>query len=226
MTRDQNSFHARFYRRGGFFVSTALVALLSTNAAAIERLSLLALFKDKAILEVDGKRRVVATGESTPEGVKLISADSERAVVEVSGRRETLPLGTVVGAFNKNTAPAAVTLWATDNFFYAEGFVNKQSVKFLVDTGASSIAMNSATAQRLGIDFRKGEAGVATTASGYARVYRVTLNSVKVGEIELFNVQAGVIDGPQPATPLLGMSFLGSVEMRRDGDRMDLIKRY
>ena len=229
MTRDQNFFHARFYRRRYRGVSSVLLLiglLSSVSAVAVERIGVLALFKDKAILDIDGKRRVIAKGDTSPEGVTLIAADSEKATIEHNGRREVLLLGVVTGAFNKDTGPAAVTLWAQNNFFYAEGTINNQPVRFLVDTGASSIAMNSALAQRLGIDFRKGEVGVATTASGYARIYRVTLNRVKIGEIELFNVQAGVIDGPQPATPLLGMSFLGSVEMRRDGDRMDLIKRY
>jgi aspartyl protease family protein len=99
-------------------------------------------------------------------------------------------------------------------------------VTFLVDTGASTIALNSATAKRIGIDYTKGRPGMATTASGYTRVYSVKLDSVKVGEIVLRNVDAGVIDGPQPETPLLGMSFLNALEMKRDGDKMELTRRY
>lgn len=186
---------------------------------------LLALFKDKAILQIDGARRVVARGETTPEGLKLISADTEQAVVEVDGRRRTLKLGVVVGSQSATGQPS-VTLWANRGFFYAEGSINNVPVRFLVDTGASAIALNSALARRIGIDYTKGEPGVAVTASGHARMFAIRLSRVKVGEIVLYDVEAGVIEGAQPDTPLLGMSFLSALEMRRDGDRMELIKRY
>jgi aspartyl protease family protein len=58
------------------------------------------------------------------------------------------------------------------------------------------------------------------------RTYMLRLNTVKIGEIVLHDIEAGVIDGPQPDVPLLGMSFLGRLEMKRDGNRMDLIKKY
>lgn len=203
----------------------ALTLSWSVSVFAIEKVVLLALFKDKAILQIDGARRVLARGDTSPEGLKLVSADTEQAVVEIDGRRRALKLS-VVAASQSATGQPRVTLWADRGFFYAEGSINNMPVRFLVDTGASSIAMNSALAKRLGIDYTKGRQGVAVTASGYAKVYGLRLNTVKIGEIVLHDVEAGVIDGTQPETPLLGMSFLGSLEMRRDGDRMELIKRY
>jgi aspartyl protease family protein len=177
---------------------------------------------------VDGARRVLTTGAESPEGVKLVSTDTqaEEAVVEFGGKRETLRLGVVFSAF-QSSARESVTLFADANgFFHAAGSINGTTVTFLVDTGASTIALNSATAKRIGIDYTKGRAGTATTASGYARVYSIKLDSVKVGEIMLRNVDAGVIDGPQPETPLLGMSFLNALEMKRDGGKMELTRRY
>lgn len=195
-------------------------------AAAAQKITVLALFKDKAILHIDGARRVLAAGETSPEGVKLVAANTEQATIEIAGRREVLALGVVTGSFAASEQPS-VTLWADPSgFFHAEGSINNVPVRFLVDTGANTIALNSATAQRIGIDYQKGQPGVATTASGYARVYGVTLGTVKVGGIVLHNVAAGVIEGPQPAVPLLGMSFLGGLEMRREGPRMELTKRY
>jgi aspartyl protease family protein len=206
-----------------FLILAALPA--AADAADIK---LFALFQDKAILQVDGARRVLAAGAESPEGVKLVSTDTqaEEAVVEFGGKRETLRLGVVFSVF-QSSARESVTLFAdVDGFFHAAGSINGTAVTFLVDTGANTIALNGATAKRIGIDYTKGRAGMATTASGYTRVYSIKLDSVKVGEIVLHNVDAGVIDGPQPETPLLGMSFLNALEMKRDGGKMELTRRY
>ncbi|MBI5612475.1 MAG: TIGR02281 family clan AA aspartic protease [Gammaproteobacteria bacterium] len=196
---------------------------------AVDSVTLYALFKDKAILQIDGARRVLANGEASPEGVRLIDTDtqSDEAVVEIDGKRETLKLGVVVSSF-QGGAPAGVTLWAdSQGFFVAQGSINGQPVAFLVDTGANTVALNGALAQRLGLDHKKkGQASVVTTASGNVRARRVLLDTVKVGEIVQHNVEAVVLDGAQPSTPLLGMSFLNSMEMRRDGNKMELIKKY
>jgi len=215
------------------FISLPIVAvclaLLAPALPAAEGISLYALFKDKAILTIDGTRRVLKAGETSPEGVKLVSTDTEldQAVVETHGRRETLTLGVVVSQLESG-APVAVTLWADGRgFFHASGSINGSGVTFLVDTGANTIALNGALAQRLGLDYRKkGQQVVVTTASGHVRAHSMVLDTVKIGEIVLRNVEAVVLDGPQPATPLLGMSALNSLQMRRDGDKMELIKKY
>lgn len=208
--------------------SWLLLAALPGAAQAAD-LSLYALFQDKAIVQVDGQRRMLKVGgDASPEGVKLISTNtqSEEAVVELAGKRETLRLGVVISAFT-SSARESVTLYAdTSGFFHAEGSINGTAVTFLVDTGANTIALNTALAKRAGIDYTRGKQGVARTASGYARIYGVRLDTVKIGEITLRNVEAGVIDGPQPETPLLGMSFLGALDMRREGNKMELTRRY
>lgn len=207
-------------------LTLGLVMPFSLRAA--ESVSIYALFNGKAILLVDGTRRVLKAGEESPEGIRLISASTEtdEAVIEVEGKRSVLKLGVVISAFT-GSARASTTLWAGSNgFFHADGSVNGVPLTFLVDTGANTIAMNIATARRVGIDYLKGQPGIAKTASGFVKIYGLTLNSVKIGEIELHNVEAGVIEGSQPDTPLLGMSFLGRLEMRRDGDKMELIKKY
>lgn len=203
-----------------------LAALPGTAAAA--DISLYALFRDKAMVMVDGQRRTLVAGGEAQDGVKLVSTDTEteQAVVEVNGKRETLKLGVVISAF-LSAARESVTLYADSRgFFHADGWINGRPVKFLVDTGANTVALNSAVARHVGIDYKRGVPGTATTASGYARMYGVQLNSVKIGDIELHNVAAGVIDGPQPDTPLLGMSFLNALEMRREGNKMELTRRY
>jgi len=202
-------------------------------AHAVEKLTVLALFEGKVLLHVDGERRLIAEGDTSPEGITLVSADSDQAVVEIDGRRETLELGMMTsypgGSRDVDPAwdgPESLTLWAEDDgFFYASGRINGTSVRFLVDTGANTIAMNRMLAERIGIDYRDGRQGVATTASGVTPMYLVTLDRVSIGEISLRNVEAGVLLGSHPRIPLLGMSFLGKLDMNRTGERLELKRR-
>lgn len=202
-------------------------------AAGVDKLTLLALFKDKVLLHVDGQRRMISKGETSPEGITLISADSDQAVLMVDGRREVLELGmvsTFPGASDDVSpswdGPEKLTLWAEDDgFFYASGRINDTPVRFLVDTGANTIALNRSYAERIGIDYKNGQRGVATTASGVAPMYLVKLKRVSIGEITLRDVDAGVLLSEHPNVPLLGMSFLGKLDMVRDGKRLELKRR-
>ena len=110
--------------------------------------------------------------------------------------------------------------------FFVDGSVNGTSVRFLVDTGATVVAMNSVIARRIGIDYRKsGRPGMASTPAGYVHTYDLTLNTVQVGNITLHNVAGSVIEGSHPREALLGMSFLGHLDMKRDGEKMELSER-
>lgn len=208
-----------------------LLSMLPQWVSAVEKITVFALFANKAIIKIDGTRRVLVVGETSPEGLTLIRTDTENelAVVEIQGRRETLGLGVVsAGSFSQAEASDTVTLWADrGGFFYAPGKINGVAVRFLVDTGANTIAMNSSTAERIGLDYKRhGRRGMAGTAGGVVLMYGLKLGSVTVGGITLHNVDAGVIEGNHPAEVLLGMSFLGRLSMMRDGDKMELTKRY
>lgn len=202
-------------------------------AGAVEKLTVLALFEGKVLLHVDGQRRLISEGETSPEGITLVKADSDRAVVAIDGREEVLEMGMVTGfpGASEDVSPAwdgpeQLTLWAEDDgFFYASGSINGSSVRFLVDTGANTIALSRDLAERLGIDYRSGQQGVATTASGVTPMFLVTLDRVSIGDITLRNVDAGVLLGNHPDIPLLGMSFLGKLDMNRTGDRLELRRR-
>ncbi|MFQ5993701.1 MAG: TIGR02281 family clan AA aspartic protease [Acidiferrobacterales bacterium] len=213
------------------FLAAATLLLLPLWLGAVEKITVFALFKSKAIIQVDGARRVLSAGETSPEGVTLIRTDTEKEVaeIEINGRRETLRLGVVsAGGFDESGSANTITLWAdTGGFFYTPGRINGVEVRFLVDTGANTIAMSSRTADRVGIDYKRhGRAALANTAGGVVPMYSVTLSSVTVGGITLHNVDAGVIQGNHPSDVLLGMSFLGRLNMTRSGDKMELSKRY
>lgn len=205
-----------------------LLGLSGDFAFAVESISLHALFRDKAIFVIDGARRVLSKGEVSEEGVRLISTDTaaEQAEVEVEGRRETVKLGMVMAGFQP-ARRASVTLWAGGNgHFHADGTINALPVRFLVDTGATTVAISGDEAARLGIDYRKrGRAGYAATAGGMVRAYTLTLEKVEIGPITLHDVEAGVVEGSYPREALLGMSFLKRLDMRREGERLELIQR-
>lgn len=210
---------------GGIFIVSLLLLFLPRFAYGVDKVVVIALMQNKAILRVDGKQHVLAAGQTSPEGVKLISADTDVAVVEIDGHREQLPLQVVTG-MGRGRGPARVTLWQGDGgFFYTDGEINGRTVHFLVDTGADSIALSTQEADRIGLDYRSGRRSIARTASGTAPMYHVKLNQVTVGDITLYDVDAAIVLGSYPETPLLGNSFLGQLEMKREGDKMELIQR-
>lgn len=181
-----------------------------------------------AVVVVDGGApQTVRIGQKLG-GATLVSVDKAGAVIEDAGRRRTVSLGQHVNS----AAPAAnraaqITLSADRHgHFLSEGAVNGAQIRFLVDTGATMVAIPGKDARRMGIDFSRGERGTTQTANGPAPVYKVKLDSVKLGDIELLNVDAVVLDGGGLTQPLLGMSFLNRLEMRRDGDTMTLVRRY
>lgn len=208
-----------------------LVALLIVSAPlqALKDIHVVALFKDRVMVAIDGKRHLLRSGETSPEGVTLVSADSAGAVFEYRGERLERRLdGRARAPAEKADTREAVQIFRDNGgMFKTVGSINGLPVAFLVDTGATSVAMNAAQARRLGIDFRvEGDSTYVTTASNVTQAYRVMLDRVKVGNIELHNIVAVVIDGPMPQETLLGMSFLGRLELRNQGDHLILRKKY
>ena len=195
---------------------------------AATQVNAVALFQGKAMLSINGRNKTLKEGQ-TYKGVTLVKGNTSEAVIEVNGQQQTIGLGGGM-AFSKSRQPAegadSATLYADDRgFFFAEGRVNKQKVRFLVDTGASSVVFSSVMADELGIDYTSGQRTMALTASGQAPMYALTLKKVIVKGIELKNVEAGVILGSHPDVALLGMSFLKKLDMKREFNYMILKRR-
>jgi aspartyl protease family protein len=184
---------------------------------------------------VDGKRRVLSVGETSPEGVTLEAIESDTAVVALDGKFRHLGLArTMAGgpapppAAMKSRGQKEHRIYADNNGMYrATGSINGFPVNFIVDTGATTVVLNASEARRLGIDYRMNSEIVSvTTASRQERGYLVQLRSVKMGPIEVRNVAATVIDGAFPPQALLGMSFLGRLESERTPTMLLLRKPY
>ncbi len=205
-----------------------LASLLGVAAPAhAANITVVGLFKNKAIVLVDGNRHILAVGETSPEGARLISADSETAVLEADGHRNAYRLGSSQGArFTERHRPTVTITPNRQGMFAVNGSINGQAVDFLVDTGATTVAMNQQQAQRLGLLYQEGRPTRVSTAAGPAVAFQVRLDRVRVGEIELAGVDAVVIEGDSPEQALLGMSFLGRLELHNEGRRLRLQTKY
>ncbi|WP_316365056.1 retropepsin-like aspartic protease family protein [Candidatus Thiodiazotropha sp. CDECU1] len=214
--------------RKGCFMLLLLAAIYPAQVFAVDQIVVEALFTDKAMVTIDGVRRLLKLDKPSPEGVRLISSNSKEAVIEVEGERRTYPLGGhITTRFSK---PDLVTakVWRNQAGAYTTvGTINGRTVNFMVDTGATAVAMHANQAKRLGISYKlDGKRIIVNTASGTANAYDVTLDRVQVGEITLNNVRGFVIDTNGPARVLLGMSFLNRVKMEDQGAVLLLEKRF
>jgi aspartyl protease family protein len=207
-----------------YFIS---LFLFLACAAARADVALIGTIGDKAaVIAIDGgDPKTVKVGQKWG-GITVIAVEKDRAIVEIDGKRRVLAQGQHYRQSGPASDRQSVTLAAdSTGHFISEGSINGIPIRFIVDTGASSIALPGADAQRMGIDYHKGQRGISQTANGPVQVYVVKLEKVRLGSIELTDVQAVVIERGLNVA-LLGMSFLNRVEMRRDGHTMILIRRF
>ncbi len=182
---------------------------------------------DRALLIIDGQPRTLAVG-ATAQGIKLLSLSGDEARVDIGGKTVVLHHGTPVnmgGAGGSSAGGQEIVLTAgLGGHFWTNGTINGKTVRFMVDTGATTIAMGASEADRIGLDYRNGQRGFVNTANGTAPAYRVLLTSVRIGDVEVYNVAATITPAYMDHV-LLGNSFLSRFQMKRDNDTMRLEKR-
>lgn len=204
--------------------------LLGIAVAGVARadVSLIGVMPGKAaVLAIDGGNpKLVKVGHSW-KGIRVVSVSEQHAVVEIDGAKRRLPLGQHYRSGRASASDREKVVLAADprGHFFVDGTVNGGSVRFILDTGATVVALPGSDANRIGINYHKGRPGMVDTANGPTRAWQVLLDTIKVGNIELHNVDAVVVEkGLEVA--LLGMTFLNRVEMKRDGATMTLTRRY
>jgi aspartyl protease family protein len=214
-------------------LSQSLPALLltlnlgaTTALAADPGVKVIALFADKALLQVGEQQKIVNKGE-TFEGVLLESASGRGAVVVIDGKRQKLGLNqSIAGNFKKRDRTRMKIYPDSLGMYYVKGKINGVATRFLVDTGATFVTLSGNYARQLKIDYRKGKYSSAQTASAVVPVWQIRLASVSIGGIELKNVEATVIAGEQPFDVLLGNSFLRHTRIQQAGAVLEIEKRY
>lgn len=205
----------------------SLFALALSAVAGATDVNVVGLFSGKAMLEIDkAPARMISVGQKI-NGVKLLEANSEGAVVEVNGKREKLQMGQSIASAGPSSERPKIVLTAdSKGHFVTTGQMNGATTTFLVDTGATTIAMGKAEAKRLGISFINARRGISHTANGQVAYYQITLDTVKIGDVTLHQVEAAVIDGSGMDITLLGMSFLNRLDMKRSGSTLTLTKSF
>jgi aspartyl protease family protein len=213
-------FRKNFLFTVGLFFSTVSIADTQVN--------IVGLFSNKAVVIINGgKPKTLSVGQ-TSDGVKLVAADSKIATLQIEGKTKQLYMGQAasVGAAASN-ATSSVTLYSNaQGHFLSDCQINGVTLKFLVDTGATTVALNSGDAKYANIDYKRGEPIQVGTANGVVTAYRVTIANLKIGSITLSQVEASVLEGGSPSEVLLGMSALSRLDMKRQGIALILTKKY
>lgn len=216
--------------RIGRACACGLLLAIAASASQATEVVLAGVFPGKALIVVNGGApRAVGVGSGTPEGVRIIGVDGDSATVDVDGRRVRLVVGqhavNVVAAGAAERAPTITIQADGRGQFHTVGTINGAAVQFVVDTGATFVSLGRSDALKAGVDFTKGEPAMMQTANGVIRAWRVVLDTVRVGNVTLRNVD-GVVQANDMPFALLGMSFLNRMEMRRDGTVLLLRQRY
>lgn len=107
--------------------------------------------------------------------------------------------------------------------YVASGELNGVAVEFMLDTGATDVAVSADVARRAGL--RAGPAMIANTANGSATVYKTQIDSIRLGAIVEYGIRASIVPNLDEIEVLLGMSFLQRLDFAQRGDTLIIDSR-
>ncbi|MDR1647304.1 MAG: TIGR02281 family clan AA aspartic protease [Zoogloeaceae bacterium] len=215
-------------RKGWYFTGALTLAALSAFSppSALADVGLVGIVANKAIVSIDGAPpRILAPGQEHL-GVKIISTQGETVTMLIDGKQRVMRIGQNAVA-EINDVDASVTLIADSRgHFMSEGAINGVGIRFMVDTGATTVALGASDAKKLRLNLETAQRGYVDTANGQVVAFFLKLHTVRVGTIVLHNVDCSVNPKEDLPYALLGMSFLNRVNMTREGDNMTLKRRF
>ena len=207
---------------------TALALGACALAAQAQSVAMTGGMGSKALLVINGGAPKALAAGDEHKGVKVVSVSSDATVVDVGGKRQTVRLGGApvsLGGSGPGGSGSQIVLTAgTGGHFMTQGNINGKAVEFMVDTGATAVSLSAADAKRIGLKYEDGQKITTSTANGNARAYLVRLNSVRIKDVEVYDVEAVVGEASMPFV-LLGNSFLTRFQMKRENDIMTLTKK-
>lgn len=208
-------------------ITAAVAAVLGAGAAAADRIALAGVMGEQALIVIDGRTHRLGVGGSAAN-VRLVRLGSDSAVVEHDGRRTELSLGglpvNLGGAPSPGTGSTIVLSVGSGGHYRGSASINGRPVRFMVDTGASAVALSQSLADQIGLRYRDAPRAWARTANGPVAVHLVRLQQVRIGEVLVREVEAVVVPAPMDEV-LLGNSFLARFDLRRDASTLTLVKR-
>lgn len=207
----------------------ALVLLGTHDATEAQSVALTGMLGAKALLIVDGgDPKAVSPGDSY-RGVLVVSTQGNNAVLDIAGKRQTMRVGEAPVSVGTPVAPGTgtkiVLSASSDGHFVTQGLVNSRPVQFLIDTGATAVGIGVSDAERIGLDYKQGQAVQVATANGVTRGWKIRLSSVRLNDVEVHSVDAVVTPFAMPFV-LLGNSYLSRFQMTRTNEQMVLEKRF
>lgn len=210
-------------------VLVGLAMSLGVHAQTGPQVALSGVAGGKALVIIDGAAPKFLSVGQTVQGVKLLSVEGDAASVEVDGKRQTLQVGGApvsVGKGRSGGGGQRIVLTADPSgHFVPQGQINGKAVQFLLDTGATTVAMGAADARRINLKYEHGQKVRMNTANGTSTGYLIRLDSVRVGDVVAYDVEAVVSPQPMPFV-LLGNSFLNRFQMQKTNDQLTLEKRF
>ena len=210
------------FLRSVALTSTCLIASLS-HAQSV---AMTGVMGSKALLIINGTSpKALSAGESHL-GVRVLDVQGNTAAIEWQGQRQTLQIGSSPVSVGQSTPNGRKVVLRADGrgHFRDGGFINNKPIQYMVDTGATVIGIGLSDAQRIGLNHLEGTPVTLRTANGNAQGWRIRLDTVRVGGITIYGVDAVVSPLPMPYV-LLGNSFLSQVRMSRQGNEMVLEQR-
>jgi aspartyl protease family protein len=212
------------------FLCPTLLLALAANASLAQSVALSGMSGSKALVVIDGGAPRFMSAGQTQQGVRLVSLLDDTAVFEIEGKRQTLRVGDAPVSVGKGAPAGAggqrIVLTADSRgHFMPQGQINGKTVQFMVDTGATGIGIGEAEARRIHLKFEQGQRVQLNTANGSANGYLIKLDSVRLGDVVVYDVAAIVTPQPMPYV-LLGNTFLTRFQMQRTNDQLTLEKRY
>ena len=204
-----------------------ICCLFTISVHAVDKIEVQALMPGMVVLLIDNERVTLKSNQAVKQGVKLISSTTQSAVLEINGEQKIFQMGSTVSTnFSQREVIREQIISDDYGMFRAHGSINGQSIKFLIDTGASSVSMSSKQARALGIEYRLNGLPIKTsTASGIANAWAINLDSVRLGTLVEKNVRGVVVDGDFPRQALLGMTFLNRMKVDKEGNKMTISKK-
>jgi len=207
-------------------VAVALYLWAGALLASAPDVQLNAILGKKVIVTIDGVQHTLGERDSSPQGLVLVEVRHKLATFEWNGQRfELTPSSRISTQFEAKKVEAITIRRDASLHYLISGQVNGRSTPFVVDTGATLIALSDDQANRLGLNWKTNPSGRVETAGGITKAYSVMLEKVSIGGLDIYHVEAVVI--PKQATPaLLGMSFLRHFEMSESDNVLTLKKKY
>lgn len=207
-----------------FLVAITCTAPLAAHAQAV---ALAGVLGSKALLIVDANPpRAMGAGDEF-KGVLVLAVGRDEATVEVQGARRVLRLGEAPVSVGRRSGTARRVVLMADSrgHFVNTGAINGRTMQYMVDTGATTVAIGRADADRMGLKYENGQPVRMDTANGVTQGWRMRLDSVRIGDVEVLGVDAVVTPQAMPYV-LLGNNFLSAFQMTRTNEQMVLEKRH